>query len=1077
MRRREFLGACATGLLYRPTPSFSAVVQPHYRQPPPYEPYVPLIEPGHDEFPEEKQAMELSARLRAWWAAQGKGGEARFYVLPGDVVRFEIKSAGSYQTGMAKVRFEGGRIAGLAPVEEYTATASKPLFRDVTGAMFEGVASFRGQLARGVPYWVGRLDPATGMDFYGSNGIAAGDMDGDGIDEIYVCQPGGLPNRLYKNVRGRFVDISAKAGVDFLDSTSAALFLDLRNTGRQDLVILSGSGPTLCLNNGDGTFRIRNDAFRFRTLPQGAFTGMAAADYDRDGKLDIYLCCYLFFQSEAQYRYPLPYHDARNGPPNFLFRNLLEPDGSGTLDDVTEETGLNQNNDRYSFAPAWCDYDGDGWPDLYVANDFGRNNLYKNDRGHFRDIAAEAGVEDMGPGMSAAWFDYDGDGRPDLYVSNMWSDSGQRVSRSPKFQPAEGPGMAEAYRRHTKGNSLYRNRGDGAFTETDAEQGVQFGRWAWSADGHDFDCDGSPEIFVTSGMMTNSTEPDLMSFFWRQVVAKSPIVAKPEPAYEKGWNAINQFFRQGNSWNGREPNVFFVPRGGRYRDYSGVSGLDVAEDGRAFAVTDLTGDGTPDLVLKSRLAPQVRVFANQCSSGRERLVFRLRGTKSNRDAIGAGVEVDGQAKWVTAGSGYLSQHTKKLHFGLGERKKVESAKVLWPSGLEQTLGPLDAGFEYEVEEGRGELKRTPLRARAEFPEKIPPVSAENSPALQATWFVEPIPLPDKRPGPGLVTITAEEPAETLAAYSLFRRYLFEWRTDLEVPLYLLVDGQGRARKIYAKEPGAAEVRADMAAASAPLPFPGRYLQEPRRDFFKIGAALLWGGYPQQALPYLQAALDRAPQSQRILLLVAQIHLEGKRTAQARKLLQEALSTDPASAEAWNELGGVEMAEGNPKAAIECYRKALDSKPDLTYTLLNAAHAYGQTGDQATAEKFYRRALELDPLLADAANGLGLALAEQHRPEEAKKAFQRAIEIRPDFGSAINNLGVLYGSRGDVNDAIAAFQWGIRVAPDEEDLYLNLGRAYVTMGDRENARRVMEQWLARKPGNPTALRALRELDAK
>src|SRR5438309_472983 len=152
------------------------------------------------------------------------------------------------------------------------------------------------------------------------------------------------------------------------------------------------------------------------------------------------------------------------------------------------------------------------------------------------------------------------------------------------------------------------------------------GRWAWSSDAHDFDCDGSPEIFVACGMMTNSIEPDPMSFFRRQVVAKSPNGAKPTYAYENGWNALNQFIRQGSSWNGHEPNVFLIRRDGRYRDYSGVSGLDVAEDGRAFAVTDLTGDGTLDLILKNRLGPQVRVFANECAASRNRLVFRLRGT-------------------------------------------------------------------------------------------------------------------------------------------------------------------------------------------------------------------------------------------------------------------------------------------------------------------------------------------------------------------------------------------------------------------------------------------------------------------
>lgn len=1076
MRRREFLAAAGAFLL-ADKPALSEPAKIHYRRPPPYEPYIPLIGPGRDEFPEEKTAAELAARVREWWKAEGGRGEARFYALPDNLVRFEIKSPGEYRTGVWKIELKGEHIARVTIVEEDVAKCAEPLFRDVTGALFEGVTSFQEQLSRGIPYWVARIDPGAGIDIYGSNGIAAGDIDNDGVDELYVCQPGGLPNRLYKNVGGRFVDMSEKAGVDVLDDSSCALFLDLRNIGCQDLILLRANGPALFLNNGDGTFRLKGDAFQFKAQPQGGFTGMAAADYDRDGKLDLYLCCYLFFQSEAQYRYPVPYHDARNGPPNFLFHNGLDADGNGSFTDVTAETGLNHNNDRFSFAPAWCDYDGDGWPDLYVANDFGRNNFYKNDRGRFRDLAAEAGVEDIGPGMSAAWFDYDGDGRADLYVSNMWSDAGQRVTRSPAFQPVKSGGLRESYRRHTKGNSLYRNRGDGSFAETGAAERVEAGRWAWSSDAHDFDCDGTLEIFVTCGMMTNSREPDMSSFFWRQVVAKSPTDAKPAAAYESGWNAINQFIREGYSWNGHEPNVFFVRRDGCYHDYSGVSGLDFAEDGRAFAVTDLTGDGALDLVLKSRLGPQVRVFANQCAGARNRIVLRLCGTKSNRDAIGARLDVDGQVKWLSAGSGYLSQHTKKLHFGIGDRTAVRTVKITWPSGLEQTLGPLEAGFEYTVVEGSAELKKAGLTQRFRFPENVSPVLADNRPALESAWFSEPIPLPDARRGPGLVTITSRESAATLAAYSLFRRYLFEYRADLELPLYLLVDEKGRARKIYASQPSEAQVEKDIASPARPLPFKGRYLAEPRRNLFKIGAALLWSGYSDQALPYLEADLRRTPRNVRTMVLVAQIHLEAKRTHQARRVLDQALAIDPASAEAWNELGGVEMAEGNPKGAIERYLKALDIKSDLPYALLNVAQAYAELGDHANAEKFFTRALETDPQSAEAANGLGLALANQNRLDEAKRAFERAIEIRRDYASAINNLGVLYTTRGDTNNAIAAFRYGIQVAPDEDLLYLNLGRVYVNRGERDQARRVIEQWLERKPGNETARKALRALDGE
>ena len=98
---------------------------------------------------------------------------------------------------------------------------------------------------------------------------------------------------------------------------------------------------------------------------------------------------------------------------------------------------MDHNNNRFSFAGAWCDYTGGGWPDLFVTNDFGRKNLYRNDHGHFRDVAEEAGVVDLGPGMSAAWLDYDGDGRPDLLVSNMWSACGQSIVNDPAFGPAQ----------------------------------------------------------------------------------------------------------------------------------------------------------------------------------------------------------------------------------------------------------------------------------------------------------------------------------------------------------------------------------------------------------------------------------------------------------------------------------------------------------------------------------------------------------------------------------------------------------------------------------------------------------------
>ena len=773
----------------------------------------------------------------------------------------------------------------------------------------------------------------------------------------------------------------------------------------------------------------------------------------------------------------------------------------GYFEDVTEASGIAHNNNRFSFAATWCDYNADGWPDLYVTNDFGRNNLYRNTNGQFEDVAAQAGIEDLGPGMSAAWLDYDSDGRPDLLVSNMWSACGQRVVNDPHFGPAvKDPALKDKYRHHVKGDSLYHNNGDGTFTYTGDSQGVEICPWSWSCDGFDFDNDGSPEIYIACGMVANNDRgSDLMSYFYRQVVAKSPVKAMAAPDYENGWNAINQLIRQDYSWAAPEPNIFFVRRAGRYYDFSAASGIDRAEDSRAFAFTDIDGDGNVDIVLKSRMGPQVRVFQNDCGAPRKAIVLSLRGVKSNRDAIGARVELDGQLKWLSAGSAYLSQHTKRLHFGLGDRDRAEKIRIHWPSGEVQDLPPLAAGVLYEVTEGNAEVKSKPLAARRSLPTpELPPI--DNRARLHNTWFWEPVPLPEKRRGPAILAVHAGETlprlpapfqsldlrgasAELAAGYSIFRRYLFDYRVELQLPLWLLIDAEGRARKIYAEAPDAATAEADVKSLgnSLPdargLPFAGHFTGMPRRDYYKFGGALLQAGYAEQALPYLEEMLRRTPDNAKALLAVGRIHLQAERIPQARAALEHALALDPRLPEGWNELGGVEVKQGNISEALRCYEKALALGPDLPYALINAAQMQEKLGNPADAERLYRHLLIVEPRNPDAANALGLLLAKQGHNAEARKLFELAISVRRDDSSAINNLGVLFLNIGQPNDAIAAFQYGIRVAPDDAMLYLNLARIWIQMGDREKARDLMRDLLARKPENAIAQRALKELESQ
>ena len=802
-RRDFFLAAGLASTLRLARAADESVVFPvEFRKPGPYEALRRFIPPGSDGFACEREAMEIEGVLAKLLEARAiplapdfegaspvpsrmkplEGGEIsiaefdaasrdfanglqewlrglkslRCIALPDHRVRFEASGSHSgklvSRTGEWRMEWSEGRLRRFHPISETRAARTTPRFVDCSEELLGHSSAWRNQLLHGSPYWRARLDSASGIDIYGSNGISAGDIDNDGWDEIYVCQPGGLPNRLFKRKPdGSWDDIAAEAGIDLLDDSTCALFVDFRNCGSQDLVVLRGSSPLYFKNDGHGRFELVADVFRFATPVQGTFTGMSAADYDNDGLVDLYFCTYVYFQSEDRYRYPVPYYDAQNGPPNFLMRNR-----GGHFEDVTQSSGINQNNNRYSFSAVWCDYDHSGSQSLYVANDFGRNNLYRNRDGKFEDAAKQAGVDDLGPGMCASWFDYDGDGRPDLYIANMWTPAGQRVVADPAFPNASTPELKDAYRRHTKGNSLYRNRGDGTFEERPDADGASVGRWAWGHEGIDFDNDGVPEILGACGMLTNSKPEDLMSFFWRQVVAKSPVTAAVAPEYEAGWNSINQYIREEYSWNGGERNVFYVNKDGHFHDCSGVSGLDWANDSRTFAVTDLDGDGNLDLFLKSRLGPQVRTIRNVAGRERNSIAFHLRGTKSNRDAIGAQIEIEFAGgkrlrKFVHAGSGYLSQHTKRLYFGLDGESTVPRVTIIWPSGLKQAFEKFDAGHLYEITEGTEEIRKTPFLKSPE--PRASEAHGDNSVALAATWLLEPVPLPERVEGPGFVLLT------------------------------------------------------------------------------------------------------------------------------------------------------------------------------------------------------------------------------------------------------------------------------------------------------------------------------------
>lgn len=380
--------------------------------------------------------------------------------------------------------------------EEITRTAKAAWFEDIAAAVLPAKA---GQHDHPITHWARHLTKLDDMQFTGHHGIAIGDADGDGLDDLYVCDGGGLPNRLYlQNPDGTVRDASAQAGVDWLEASRSALFVDLDNDGDEDLVVVTVALVLVMENDGHARFSLH-----------GGIPGMSdpyslsAADYDGDGDLDLFVCNYgagtaaggqRGFEAQA----PIPFNDATNGGRNALLIN----NGRLSFRDGTAEAGLTAGGDRWSFAAAWEDYDNDGDQDLYIANDFGRNNLFRNDGGIFTDVAAAAGVEDISSGMSVDWGDANHDGRMDLYVGNMFSSAGGRVAYQRQFGK-NNPGATTDFQRMARGNTLFMADDNGAFRDMSESAGVNVGLWAWSSLFADLDNDSWQDLVVTNGYMTN----------------------------------------------------------------------------------------------------------------------------------------------------------------------------------------------------------------------------------------------------------------------------------------------------------------------------------------------------------------------------------------------------------------------------------------------------------------------------------------------------------------------------------------------------------------------------------------------
>ena len=382
-------------------------------------------------------------------------------------------------------------------------------FQDLTNQVLRLDPADEKRLLAGVNDWLPRLERALQPEFFALSGVSVADVNGDGRDDVYLCQLGGMPNALFiQQTDGTFLNQAQELGVDFQDNCTCALFVDFDNDGDEDLALAGASGLAILENDSRGKFTLKKLHAEIRYS-----YSLCAADYDRDGLVDLYACRYYGNQTVARGEHsvqgsipvPHPVYDARNGGRNTLLRNT----GDLGFVDRTDEAGLNEGNDRFTYAAFWDDFDNDGDQDLYVANDFGGNNYYQNEGGRFSDVTESAGLLTGELSMGACSADFNGDSLVDIHVSNMFSSAGSRVTRQAAFKSGSGDDLKTRFQLLSKGNALNLNAGKGKFRIASDEADITVGRWSWASLAPDLNNDGWDDLLVANGFITGRQPDDL----------------------------------------------------------------------------------------------------------------------------------------------------------------------------------------------------------------------------------------------------------------------------------------------------------------------------------------------------------------------------------------------------------------------------------------------------------------------------------------------------------------------------------------------------------------------------------------
>jgi enediyne biosynthesis protein E4 len=506
------------------------------------------------------------------------------------------------------------------------------------------------------------------------------DVDRDGWQDIYVTNSReGSHNRLYRNRGdGTFQDVAADMGVADVNQAGTgvsmgAIWGDYDNDGYEDLFLYKWGRPELFRNEGGRRFvRVTERA----GLPSWINANTAIwLDYDRDGWLDLFIGGYFaehvnLWQLATTTIMPESFEYAQNGGRKYLLRN----GGDGRFVDVTEQLGLTSH--RWALAATAADLRGSGYPDLFVANDYGVSELYFNDGGaHFREVGKQTGVG-FAPksGMNAAVGDIFNRGQFAIYVTNI-SEEGILLQGNNLWVPKTG----------TAGEHL-------TYENLARAMGVELGGWSFGTQFGDLNNDGNVDLYLTNGYISADRDRNYWYDFAKVAAGNTAIIADA-----KNWPPM-----EGRSLSGYQQKRVWINDGaGQFFEVAQVVGVIDRYDGRAVALADLWNRGVLDALVANQNGPLL-LYKNSVAPDRQWIAFELEGSVSNRSAIGAQVRLfwKGQehVQEVSGGSGFAAQNQRRLHFGLGQQAHIDQVIIRWPSGTVQTLTAPQVGKIHRVKE-------------------------------------------------------------------------------------------------------------------------------------------------------------------------------------------------------------------------------------------------------------------------------------------------------------------------------------------------------------------------------------------